>query len=133
MPVYSDSETYYTNMRTLFACIRENYPKAMDDLGNSKMNIRIHTTAPSADVMILGREKPVRTSYGENGVKPDLEIQATGDVFHEILLGNLGLRSALGSGQLKVKGPIWKALSLADLFHVTQRCYPDIVKGQSQE
>ena len=30
MPFYSDTESYYANMRTLFACVQENYPKATE-------------------------------------------------------------------------------------------------------
>lgn len=130
MAFYSDTESYYANMRTLFACIRQNYPQATDAIGRSKMNIRMRTTNPAGDIIIHGRETPVRTSYGENGVRPDLDIEMAADTFHSILLGDLSLRTALGSGQMKVKGPIWKALALGELFHVGQKCYPDIVKGQ---
>jgi hypothetical protein len=130
MPFYANSESYYANMRTLFACVQENYPKATEAIGKSKINIRIHTSNPTADVTILGRESPVRTTFGENGVKPDLEIEMTGDTFHKILLDDLSLRTALGNGQMKVKGPIWKAMSLGDLFAVTRKCYPDLIKGQ---
>ncbi len=131
MPFYSDSDSYYANMRTLFACVREKYPEATEAIGRSKMNIRMRTTAPAGDIIILGREKPVRTVYGENGVKPDLDIEMTADTFHKILLGDLSLRTALGNGQMKVKGPIWKALSLGELFRVSQKCYPAIVEGQA--
>jgi putative sterol carrier protein len=130
MPFYRDTESYYSNMRTLFACVQENYPRATEAIGKSKINIRIHTTAPAADVVILGRETPVRTTFGENGVKPDLEIEMAADTFHKILLGDLSLRTALGNNQLKVKGPIWKAMSLGDLFHVSRQCYPGIITGQ---
>lgn len=130
MPYYSDSESYYANMRTLFACLKENHPKATDAIGRSKMNILIRTTDPAADIVVLGRERPVRTTFGENGVKPDLEIHMTADTFHRILLDDLSLRTALGNGLMKVKGPIWKAMTLSDLFHVSRKCYPDIIKGQ---
>ena len=84
---------------------------------------------PAAEIVIHGRETPVRTTFGENGVKPDLEIEMSADTFHKILLGELSLKTALGNGQMRVKGPIWKALSLGDLFTVSRRCYPDIVRG----
>ncbi len=130
MPFYSDSDSYYVNMRTLFACVKEHYPKATDAIGKSKMNILIRTTDPAADIMVLGRERPVRTTFGENGVKPDLEIDMTADTFHKILLDDLSLRTALGNGLMKVKGPIWKAMTLSDLFHVSRKCYPGIIEGQ---
>lgn len=130
MPFYSDSESYYANMRTLFACVQERFPKATEAIGRSKINIRVRTTGPAADVIILGRETPVRITYGENGVKPDLEIELTADTFHKILLGDLSLKTTLGNGQMRVKGPIWKAMSLGDLFTVSRKCYPDIIAGQ---
>ncbi len=133
MPFYSDSDSYYANMRTLFTCIQENYPKATEAIGKSKINILVQTTAPAGEVMILGREHPVRITYGQNGVKPDLEIEMASDTFHKILLGDLSLKTALGNGQMKVKGPIWKAMSLGDLFVVSRKCYPDIIAGKEQE
>ena len=130
MPYYSDVESYYANMRTLFACVQEKHSKATESIGKANINIRLRTTAPAAEITIMGREKPVRTTFGENGVKPDLEIDMAADTFHHILLGELSLTTALGNGQMKVKGPIWKALSLGDLFSVSRVCYPDILKGQ---
>lgn len=132
MPFYPDSETYYANMRALFACVQANYPKATEAIGNAKINILMRTAGPAADIVIRGRERPVAISYGENGAKADLEIDMAADTFHKILLGELSLKSALGSGQMKVKGPILKAMSLGDLFHVSRLCYPDIIKGQEK-
>jgi putative sterol carrier protein len=133
MPYYSDSESYYVNMRILFACVKEKYGKATESISKANVNIRLRTTSPAADITIMGREKPVRTVFGEDGVKPDLEIDMAADTFHRILLGELSLKTALGNGQLKVKGPIWKAMSLGDLFTVSRWCYPDIIGGKHGE
>jgi len=133
MPFYSDSESYYANMQALFACVQTNYPKATEAIGNARINILMRTVGPAADIIIRGRERPVAITYGENGAKADLEIDMAADTFHKILLGELSLKSALGSGQMKVKGPILKAMSLGDLFHVSRLCYPDILKQSSGE
>jgi hypothetical protein len=137
MPFYPDTETYYTHMRALFACVESNYPKATESIGNAKINIMMRTSSPTGDIVIHGRERPVRISYDGNGAKVDLQIEMAADTFHRILLGDLSLKTALGNGQMKVKGPIWKALSLGDLFHVSRLCYPDIIKehaaGDAQE
>lgn len=130
MPFYSDSESYYASMRALFACVAQNYPKATESIGKARINIRMRTNGPAGDIIIVGRETPVRTVFGENGVKPDLEIDMSADTFHKILLGDLSLKTALGNGQMKVRGPIWKALSLGDLFYVSRKCYPDIIAGK---
>lgn len=133
MPYYSDAESYYANMRTLFACVEEKYGRATESIAKARVNIRLRTTAPAADITIMGRDKPVHTVFGENGLKPDLEIDMSADTFHKILLGELSLKTALGNGQLKVKGPIWKAMSLGDLFTVSRWCYPDIINGKQAE
>lgn len=131
MPFYPDSESYYDHMRALFSCVHDNYPKATEAIGAAKINILLRTAGPAADIMIHGRERPVAISYGADGIKPDLQIDMAADTFHKILLGELSLKSALGNGQMKVKGPIWKAMSLGDLFAVSRKCYPDIVAKYS--
>jgi hypothetical protein len=132
MPFYPDTESYYANMRALFACVQSNYPKATEAIGNARINILMRTVGPAADIIIRGRERPVTIAYGENGAKADVEIDMSADTFHKILLGELSLKTALGNGQMKVKGPIWRALSLGDLFHVSRLCYPDILKGKEE-
>lgn len=128
MPFYSDTEAFYESMRELFACVQDNYPKATESIGNARVNIRLRATGPAGDIVIHGRERPVVTTFGEDDVKLDLEIELAADAFHKILLGELSLRQAMGNGQVKVKGPIWKALSLGDLFAVSQKCYPGIIR-----
>jgi hypothetical protein len=136
MPFYPDTETYYARMRALFDCVQSNYPKATESIGNARINILMRTVGPSADIVIHGRERPVTVAYGADPAKIDLQIEMAADTFHKILLGELSLKTALGNGQMKVKGPIWKAMSLGDLFHVSRMCYPDILKqrdGDGQE
>lgn len=131
MSYFHDSETYYRQMRALFAAISEQYPSTLEAIGRANMNIRLSTTDPDAAIVVHGRKRPVLTTFGDDDVTADLEIQMAGDTFHRILLDQLSLRQALGSSQVTVRGPIWKALSLGDLFTVGQRCYPAIV-GQDQ-
>ncbi len=128
MSYFSDSETYYRQMRALFAAISEQYPLTLEAIGRANLNIRLTTTDPAASIIVHGRKRPVLTTFGDDDVMADLEIQMTGDTFHRILLDELSLRQALGSGEVTVRGPIWKALSLGDLFTVGQRCYPAIVE-----
>ena len=110
---------------TLFACVQENYPKATESIGKRTINILMRTSQPAADIVDPGPGDILsRLSYGEDGVKPDLQIEMSADTFHKILLGDLSLKTALGNGQMKVKGSILKAMSLGDLFTVSRKCYP---------
>lgn len=126
MSHFGDSEAYYRQMRALFACVSEQYPSTLEAIGRANITIRLRTTGPDAAIVVHGRQRPVVTTFGDDEVAADLEIGMTGDTFHRILADELGLRQALGSGEVQVKGPIWKALSLGDLFTVCQRCYPAI-------
>lgn len=130
MPFYADTEHFYSNLRALFACIAANHPRASDAITAARLVIRLSTTAPAAEIVINGRQKPVETTFGVNTARPDLDIQLAADTLHRILLGELSLSKALGTGQLRVHGPIWKTLALSELFTVGQRCYPGILQAQ---
>ncbi len=130
MPFYADTEQFYSNLRALFACVAAHHPRASDAIAASHLVIRLRTTAPAGEIVINGRQKPVQTTFGPAAARPDLDIQLAADTLHRILLGELSLAKALGTGQLKVQGPIWKTLALSELLTVGQRCYPGIVQAQ---
>lgn len=130
MAIYRDTEQFYTCTRQLFTRIEENDPNAAAALLQSRLVIRLQLTQPAGELVINGRGASVATHFGPNGTKPDLDIALSGDTLHAILLGQLTLTKALGSGKLNVKGPVWKAVVLADLFRQSQILYPDILREQ---
>lgn len=130
MPFYSDTEQFYTSLKALFACVEANYPRVHDAIRNARLVIRFCVRQPTAAILIDGRQTPVRAAFGVDTAKPDLDIDLSADTLHHILLGELTLPKALGSGQMKVKGPILKAMALGDLFVTGQRCYPGVLKDQ---
>lgn len=130
MPFYADTAELYARLSALFDCVAASYPRASDAIAAARLIIRLSTEAPEGEIVINGREKPVQMSYGANGLRPDLEISLAADTLHRILMGELSLAKALGAGQLKVRGPIWKTMALSELFAVGQRCYPGILQAQ---
>ncbi len=130
MPFYRDSEQLYTSFKALFACVETSYPRAHDAIRAARLVIRLRLSQPAAEIHLDGRQNPVRAAFGPRDVRPDLDIELAADTLHRILLGELTLTKALGSGQMKVKGPILKALTLGDLFTTGQRCYPGVLKEQ---
>jgi hypothetical protein len=124
MPVYRSSDELYASLKFLFDQIKALGSEATRSVTDAKMVIRFRISDPPADVLIDGRQKEVRFSYGINSVKPNLDVELSGDVLHKILLAELPLRKALGSGQMKVRGQIWKARALEDVFHHGQALYP---------
>lgn len=131
MPFFADSEQFYACTRALFARIEESDPGAADAILASRLLIRIRCTGPSAELTIDGRRRPVQTTFGPSTLRPTLDIELAADTLHRILLGEQSLSKALADGQLKVRGPVWKALALAELFRRGQALYPGVLHEQA--
>ena len=130
MAIYQSSEQLYTCARQLFEQIQKDDPDAAATLLKSRLVIRLQMSQPISEVVINGRNSTVETHFGKNVLKPDIEIGMSGDTLHAILLGQITLTKALGSGKLTIKGPIWKATVLADLFRQSQTLYPRVLQTQ---
>jgi hypothetical protein len=130
MPIYQTTAQLYSCAQQLFARIQHEDPDAARPLLASRLVIRLVTTEPTGEIMINGRSRPLTTHFGHNSTRPDLDIELSGDTLHQILLGQLAIAKALGTKQLKAKGPVWKAAVLADLFRQGQTIYPQILHEQ---
>ena len=130
MPVFNSTEQFYKVTKMLFDRVQEQNPSAAADLESSKIIIRFNTTNPTAVLVLNGRRHPAEVSYGENRVRPEVDVNMAADTLHKILLGELGLAKALSSKALRVRGPMRKTLRVADLFHQCQNYYPDILRKE---
>lgn len=130
MAFYADSEQLYGTMRLLFARIEEEEPGAVDAILASRLAIRLRCTTPDAEFTINGRQRPVQTTFGPSSGRPTLDIELAADTLHDILRGQLSLRTALGNGLLSIRGPALKAMALADLFRRGQAVYPEVLRKQ---
>ena len=114
-------------MQSLFTQVNDLNPEAVAEVSKSRLILHIQTKSPVVEVTINGRVSPPEIIYGSNALKPDLDVELDADAFHFILLGELRLRKALSSKQLKVRGPIWKAFVLEGIFQSGQYIYPEIM------
>ena len=130
MPVFSSTEQFYKVTKTLFDKVQEENPSAGAELESSKLIIRFNTSDPAAVLLLNGRRHPAEVSYGENRVRPEVDVSMTADTLHKILLGELGLAKALSSKALRVRGPMRKTLKVADLFHQCQDYYADVLREE---
>jgi hypothetical protein len=131
MSIYSSDAQLYECFAQLFAAIEQRDPKAADALLKASLAIRFDCTAPVASITIDARRAPVAVHYGANDVKPTIEIGLTADTLHCLLLGDIRLGKAVGSKQLDMKGPVWKTMALADLFHHAQDLYPAVLQAHN--
>jgi hypothetical protein len=108
-------------------------PDPVDALASSHMVIRINLTDPDSHITINGRKRPVTIDYGQPNGRADLEIGMTADVLHLILLNEYSIKRGFSNGELKVRGPIWKALSFAEIFKKGRTYYSQVVGDQGLE
>ena len=130
MTVFSTTQQLYDSVGMLFERLQSEDAGAADAVRKAKLVIRLAVQEPAGFININGRHNPVQTSFGNNGLRPDLDITLDGDTLHEIMLGNLSLTKAIGQKRLIVKGPIFKTMALADVFYRGQRIYPQVLQAQ---
>ena len=126
MSVYNSSEQLYSTIKTLEDRLLAENPQAGDSMIHAKLSVQIRCTEPTAVLFIDGKKRPLTITYGSTPSKPTLDIEASSDTLHLILLGELPLMKAIGSKKLRIKGPIFKAKALADLFYHMQKLYPQL-------
>jgi hypothetical protein len=130
MALFKDTEQFYQCTQVLFTRLEQEDPAAADQILASRLVIRLQVTQPAAEITINGRQRPVQTTFGPSKLRPTLDIKLEADLLHQIMLGELSLPKALGSGRLGVRGPVWKATALADLFYGLQALYPQVLHEQ---
>lgn len=128
MPIYASDTQLYTCFQTLFGIIEAHDPKAADALLKASLAITFNCNTPAASITIDARRAPVQLAYGPTDVKPTIEVGLTADTLHCLLLGEIRLAKAIGSELVDLKGPVWKTLSLADIFHYAQQFYPGVLE-----
>ena len=130
MTFYTDAEQIYTIMQALFESMSSMTPDPVDALVSSHIVFRINLTDPDAHITINGRKRPVTIDYGATNGRADLEIGMTAETLHLILMDEYSIKQGFSNGDLTVRGPIWKALSFADIFQKGRSFYPQVLKDQ---
>ena len=129
MTPFADTDHLYTCFRALFDRLQEKTPHAADAVLKSRLVIRLHCSEPAAEIIINGQQRPAQVSYGPSRLRPTLDVELAAGTLHRILMGELSLKKSLAGGLLKVRGPAWKTLALADIFRHGQALYPDVYQA----
>ena len=112
----------------MFGRIAAEGDASLKSLTDSKLVFRFQCLDPAAEITINGRITPAQHHFGPVNLPPTLDITLPADTLHHIMLGELGIMKALGSGKLKIKGPMLKAKALGDLFGRSQALYPQVLR-----
>ncbi len=134
MPSYRDTTHLYDVMQALFEELQARPGNPVDALGRSRLVIRLQIAAPQGIILIDGRARPVSVTYGDGKkARPDLDVRLSAETLHRILLDELSLKEALARKQITVRGPVWKTLSLADIFREGRELYPRIAAERQSD
>ena len=125
--IFTDTQNLQTVMSDLFEQIRADDPNKIQSLHKSKMILSFKCDHPTLRITVNGRKVPIGVTFNDSHLRPDFEVVLSADALHYILTGELRLSKAMSTGQIKVNGPVWKAVTLEDVLHVCQSKYPDIV------
>ena len=117
-------------MQALFERLHDESSNPVDTLVSTRLSIRISLSDPTAQITINGKKRPVEITYGQVDHRTDLDIQMTADQLHLILLDDYSIKKGFTSGELRVRGPVWKTLSLADIFRKGRTYYPEVLREQ---
>ncbi len=128
MPFYKNAEQIYAVMQGLMDHMRHETPNPVDTLSSSRLNVRILLADPDAEITFDGRKRPVDVAYGPANGRATLEISMTADHMHRILLDEYSIKKGFSSGELKVRGPVWKAMSFAETFEKGRKYYPQVLQ-----
>jgi hypothetical protein len=127
MPFYSSSDQLYSALQILFSRIAEHDPGATRKVSDARLILRMRTSSPVTEVNINGRRYPIQAIYGASPLRPDIELELPADLLHGILLSEITMRKAYSTGKIKLRGPIWKAFVLENIFHAGQAIYPQVL------
>jgi hypothetical protein len=130
MSVFESEEQIYQVMQALFDSMKEGDPDPVRTMASSRLTFRVSLTDPTAHITINSRKRPVSIDYGAPNMRADLEIGMSAQTLHLILLDQYSIKQGFSNGELKVRGPIWKALSFADIFKQGRTFYPKVLQEQ---
>jgi hypothetical protein len=129
MPVFDTAEQLYTVATGLFSQLEAEKPQAVAQLLHARLLVRLAVTNPLAEIWLNGRQRPLQLRFGYQRLHPDLEAHLEADTLDRILAGGLKVSEAVGMGLLAVKGQVWKAKALSDVFAEGQSVYPQVLRA----
>lgn len=128
MGVFENSDQLYNVLRITFSRLHDRYPEAGNKVSRSRLLLRMRTSSPVTETNINGRSNPVEITYGPSTQRADIELEIPAEMLHQILIGQISLKKAYGSGKIKLRGPLWRALVLGDIFQYSQAVYPQVLQ-----
>jgi alkyl sulfatase BDS1-like metallo-beta-lactamase superfamily hydrolase len=128
MPKFPDTEKLYAVMRDLFGTVLEQNPKAFDDMLRQRLTVRFKISQPSGEVIIDGKTRPPKFTYGAFNGRPDIDLELTGDVLDQLLKHEISAQKSVMDGTVKFKGNPLKLQGMLNVLKASNPVYPDALK-----
>jgi alkyl sulfatase BDS1-like metallo-beta-lactamase superfamily hydrolase len=127
MSFFQDTAMVYDTVGATIQTIERLAPEAVAAVAKGRVNMCLQLTAPDAAITIYGKNRPPNIEYGPTTGKANLTITMSADLFHEILLQRQSIGDAFKAGHVKIKGPIFKLMTMGKIIEAGQKYYPDIL------
>ncbi|HNB52154.1 MAG TPA: hypothetical protein PK530_09440 [Anaerolineales bacterium] len=128
MAFYPTPDHLYTSLGETLTRAQTHAPDAARAVINAKLIIQMRFTDPLAELMVNGRKTPFQIEYGPAKLRPELELNLAADTFHQILLQEMEIKTAVARGLIKVRGPVWKLASFGPVIEAGQQVYPLVLQ-----
>jgi hypothetical protein len=129
MPFYPTPDHLYTSLGQTLTRAQTHAPDAARAVINARLIIQMRFTDPQAELLVNGRKTPFQIEYGPTKLRPELELHLTADTFHQILLQELEIKTAVARSLIKVRGPVWKLSSFGPVIEAGQQVYPSVLQA----
>ena len=126
MPVFVDSQQLYDVLTELLREIESMYPSVVRDFKKSKMTVLFRLSDPDLHLVVGSSSDGLEVSGGDGNQRGKLTIEMPADLLDGILMGNQSVKEAISSGNLVVKGPIWKMIYVVRVFQYGKSAYSSI-------
>jgi 2-oxoisovalerate dehydrogenase E1 component len=132
MPVYRDTEQLYQVLGALFERIAADRAITARLL-EGDLVVRFRFTEPDGVATIDLRRGPIKYSFGESELKPDVEMIQSGDTAHQFWLGRLNVARAIATRKVISRGSVPKALALLPAIKPAYALYPQTLRELGYE
>jgi alkyl sulfatase BDS1-like metallo-beta-lactamase superfamily hydrolase len=128
MPFYATPDHLYSTLGETLTRAQTYAPGAAKAVIQSKLIIQMLFTDPQAELLVNGRRNPFQIEYGATKLRPELELRLAADTFHQILLKEIEIKTAVARGMIKVRGPVWRLASFGPVIEAGQQVYPLVLQ-----
>ena len=127
MATFRDTDQLYQVLDALFERVTR-HDKMADAMVAGQFILRFTYKEPDGQVTIDLRQRPIKWTFGDTKLVPDLEMIQSADVAHQFWLGRLSVPRAVATRKVVARGSIARALKLLPALEPAYEIYADVLR-----